>query len=396
MIPINERDHATGKYFTGPNLQMEQIEKEIDKKMKRRRYSTPGGNLYDPLNAPINSEQIEVMFDDNHKTGSRRHMSTYAQMDLALDTEPADIQLEQPQSTDIQLEHLQSPDFEFNQYHSPDIDCEVPDDEPPISESKKFNFFPKNGPMLPSDGIKIPLDNIDSDENTGMTKKTPSNAFGQKTIQDNQMKEGKIKPSEIKFDFFKDAQTFEEEDETRRFRDEDAQEPEGPFDEIDVNVLITFLQLNLFLRKFFKKEFLCEFNRIGRMLSLSEVLWKKIRTCIIPFIFETLEFFADNQGKYQDSDFLPRELFDFTPEDKIFNLHNFLLETPLTDIQKKQFFLELCFGALLNFNQATSVIFPKKILEGMETVCETVRDYLLGSNFAVLPAYEPPLLKTEL
>ena len=186
MIPINERDHATGKYFTGPNLQMEQIEKEIDKKMKRRRYSTPGGNLYDPLNAPINSEQIEVTFHDNDKTGSRRHMSAYAQMDLALEKEPAD----------IQLRDLQSPDFEFNQSQSPNIDCEVPDEEHPISASKKINFFHENGPMLPSDGIKIPLENIESDENTGLAKKTPSNAFGQKTIQDNQMKEGKIKPSE--------------------------------------------------------------------------------------------------------------------------------------------------------------------------------------------------------
>jgi hypothetical protein len=279
----------------------------------------------------------------------------------------------------------------------------VPDEDPPITASKRMNFFTQNGYVLPEDGyvltedsIKIPLVNIDSDGNTGLSKKTPSNAFGQKTIQDNQMKEAKIKPSEIKFDFFKDSQTFEEQDCTRRHCEEDAWDPNGCFDEIDVNKLITFLQLNLFLEKFIKKEFLCEFNRMGRMLYLSEVLWKKIRTRIIPFIFETLKFFTDNQGKYQDTDLLPRDLFDFHQEDRILKLHNFLLETPLTDIQKKQFFLELSFGALLNFNQATSVIFPKKILEGMETVCEAVRDYLLGSNFAVLPAYEPQLLKMEL
>jgi hypothetical protein len=286
----------------------------------------------------------------------------------------------------------------------------VPDEDPPITASKRINFLNQNGRVLTEDGyvltengyvltengIKIPLVNIDSDGNTSLFKKTPSNAFGQKTIQDNQMKEAKIKPSEIKFDFFKDAQTLEEQDSNRRHREEDAQDPNGRFDEIDVNKLISFLQLNLFLQKFIKKEFLCEFNRMGRMLYLSEVLWKKIRTRIIPFIFETLKFFTDNQGKYQDTDLLPRDLFDFHQEDRILKLHNFLLETPLTDIQKKQFFLELSFGALLNFNQATSVIFPKKILEGMETVCEAVRDYLLGSNFAVLPAYEPQLLKMEL
>jgi hypothetical protein len=110
MIPINERHHATGKYFERPNLQVEQMEKEIDKTIQRRRYSTPEDNLYDPRYAPTNSEQITIMFHKNQKPECRRHISADPQLDLVLETESADVEFNQNLSCDVKLNQVQSSD----------------------------------------------------------------------------------------------------------------------------------------------------------------------------------------------------------------------------------------------------------------------------------------------
>jgi hypothetical protein len=110
MIPINERHHATGKYFQRPNLQVEQMEREIDKTIQRRRYSTPGGNLYDPRYAPTNSEQITIMFHKNQKPECWRHISANSQSDLVLETESADVEFNQDLSCDVKFNQVQYSD----------------------------------------------------------------------------------------------------------------------------------------------------------------------------------------------------------------------------------------------------------------------------------------------